>query len=188
MSIEIKPSEIESVDSIGELDGEQVKLVKTRGGLYIAVGRPRGKKKEEVIAAGSHPAIVKYNIEKSFAEFQPAMMKSEAGEESIVAGMSDLLPADMRKSGYDLYVLRKSNAVDFVLTQSQIEVISFPGYLIDSDLILFKSDKVVTSDIVPAMSAITTAAAMVAIDEDKTGIVHENKRYNPKAVLKKTWA
>jgi hypothetical protein len=186
MSIEIKPSEIESVDSIGELDGEQVKLVKTRGGLYIAVGRPRGKKKEEVIAAGSHPAIVKYNIEKSFAEFQPAMMKSEAGEESIVAGMSDLLPANMRKSGYDLYVLRKSNAVDFVLTQSQIEVINFPGHLTDSDLVLFKSDKVVTSDIVPAISAITAAAAMVAIDEDKTGIIHENKRYNPKAVLKKT--
>ena len=186
MSVEIKPSEIDSVDSIGDLAGEQVKLVKTKGGLYIAVGRPRGKKKDEVIAAGSHPAIVRYNIEKAFAEFQPTMMKSEAGEESLVAGMSDLLPANMRKSGYDLYVIKKSNEVDFLLTKSQIEVIKFQGHLIDSDLIVFKSDKVVTGDIVSAVSAVTTAAAMVAIDEGKTGIVHENKRYDPKSVLKKT--
>ena len=186
MSVEIKPSEIDSVDSIGDLAGEQVKLVKTKGGLYIAVGRPRGKKKDEVIAAGSHPAIVRYNIEKAYAEFQPAMIKSETGEESLVAGMSDLLPSNMRKSGYDLYVIKKSNEVDFVLTKSQIEVVKYQGYLVNSDLIVSKADKIITNDLVPAVSAFTTAAAMVAIDEGKTGIVHGNKRYDPKSVLKKS--
>ncbi len=186
MSIEIKPSEIDSVDSIGDLAGEQVKLVKTKGGLYIAVGRPRGKKKEEVIAAGSHPAIVRYNIEKSFAEFQPAMMKSEAGEESLVAGMTDLLPSKMRNDGYDLYVIKKSNEVDFVLTKSQIEILKYQGHLVDSDLVVMKTDKIVTNDLVPAISAVVSAAAMVAIDEGKTGIVTGGKRYNPQAVLKKS--
>jgi hypothetical protein len=186
MSIEIKPSEIDSVDSIGDLAGEQVKLVKTKGGLYIAVGRPRGKKKEEVIAAGSHPAIVRYNIEKSFSEFRPSMMKSESGEESLVAGMTDLLPLKMRSSGYDLYVVKKSNEVDFILTKSQIEVLRYNGHLVDSDLVVSKTDKLITNDLVPAVSAVSSAAAMVAIDEGKTGIVTGGKRYDPKSVLKKS--
>lgn len=186
MSIEIKESEIDSVDSIGDLSGEQVKLVKTKGGLYIAIGRPRGKKKDEVIAAGSHPAIVRYNIEKSFAEFQPSMMKSEIFERSAVSGMTDLLPLNMRNKGYDLYVIKKSNEVDFVITKSQIEVVKYQGHLVDSDLIVMKTDTVITNDLAPAMSAVSSAAAIVAIDEGKTGIVTGGKRYDPKTVFKKS--
>lgn len=185
MAMEIRPSEIDSVDSIGDLAGEQVKLVKTKGGLYIAVGRPRGKNKDEVLAAGSHPAIVRYNIQKAFSGFQPSMMKSEAGIESIVAGVSDLLPKQMQNDQYDLYVIKKSNQVDFVLTKSQVEVLKFEGHLIDSDLIVFKPEKLVTADIAPAVSAVSSAAAMVAIDEEKSAILVGNKRYDPIAVLNK---
>jgi hypothetical protein len=186
MAIEIRPSEIDSVDSIGDLDGEEVKLVRTKGGLYIAVGRPRGKKKEEVIAAGSHPAIVMYNIEKSFSNFRPSMMKSESHEFGIVSGMTDLLPSKMRDSGYDLYVIKKSNEVDFVLTKSQIEVLKYEGRLVGSDVVISKADKIITKDLVPAVSAVSSAAAIVAIDEGKTGIVTNGKRYDPKSVLKKS--
>jgi len=185
MAIEIHPSEIESVDSIGDLDGEKVKLVKTKGGLYLAVGRPKGKNKEEVIAAGSHPAIVMYNIEKSFTSFQPYMMKSESGEESVVSGMTDLLPSKMIDKGYDLYVIKKSNEVDFILTKSQIEVLKYSGKLVDSDLVLSKTDKIITKDLIPVVSAVSTAAAIMAINEGKTGLVTDKKRYDPKSVLKK---
>lgn len=185
MSIEIKPSELESIDQIGDLDGEQVKLVKTKGGLYIAVGKPKGKRKEEVLAAGSHPAIVKYNIEKSFTSFQPSLMKSELGGDSSVVNVSELLPNKMTDQGYDLYIVKKSNEIDFILTKSQIETLKYSGAFINSDLVISKTDKMITSDLVPAVSAISLAAAAVAIEEEKTGIVYENSRFTPESVLNK---
>jgi hypothetical protein len=92
----------------------------------------------------------------------------------------------MRDSGYDLYVIKKSNEVDFVLTKSQIEVLKYEGRLVGSDVVISKADKIITKDLVPAVSAVSSAAAIVAIDEGKTGIVTNGKRYDPKSVLKKS--
>lgn len=182
--MEIKPSEIDTVDMIGDLDGEGVQLVRTKGGLYVAVGKPRGKSKGEVLAAGSHPAIVRYNIEKSFSSFQPAMMKSEQTEgHSIVTGMSEFLPKGMRDKGYDFYAIKKSNTYDFMLTKSNIEVLKYQAQSVDSDIVISKADKIITKEIAPVSSAITKAVATIAAYEDKS-IVHGNKRYNPKDILK----
>jgi hypothetical protein len=91
----------------------------------------------------------------------------------------------MINEGYDLYVIKKSNEVDFILTKSQIEILKYSGQFIDSDLVLAKTDKIITKDLFPAVSAVSTAAAILAINEGKTGLVTDKKRYDPKSVLKK---
>lgn len=184
--MEIKPSELESVESIGELDGEDVKMVKTVGGLYIAVGKLKNKGQEEVLSAGSHPAIVRYGLEKAYRSFRPAMMKSESFNPVAVSGMSDLLPESMASNGYDFYVVKKSNEIEFILTKSQIEVLKFQGSLVDQELILFKSDKVITNELAPVAKTATVAAAIVAVEEGKSTIVHENRKYDAQSILKKS--
>lgn len=120
--MEIRPSEISNVESIGSLDGEDVKMIRTLGGLYLVVGKPRGKSQQEVLSAASHGAIARYNVEKSYKNFQPNMMKSETGEIEIVTGMTGLLPKKMIENGFDFYAIKKSESVDLVLTKSQVGI------------------------------------------------------------------
>lgn len=61
----ITPNEISEIEEIGTMNGLPVKLLTTKGGFRIAVGRNQGKQVDEALAAGSHPAIVKYNLENS---------------------------------------------------------------------------------------------------------------------------
>jgi hypothetical protein len=183
--MEIKPSEISDVDSLGIIDGEEVKLVRTNGGLYIAIAKLKNKDSQEVLAAGSHPAIVRYNIEKSFRNFQPSLMKSESEMQEFVSGMSELLPEDMQNKGYDFYVIKKSNQVDMVLTKSNIEILKYEGSLLSDELVVGKPNKMLTKDTVKVAKAATIASAIIAVEEGKSSIVHENNRYNAKSVLEK---
>ena len=184
--MELKPSEIIEVDSLGVLDGEDVKIVKTVGGLYIAVGKPRGKKQEEVLAAGSHPAIVRFNVEKAYTTFQPSLMKSEMmGETEEVVEFTDFLPQDMINKNYDLYALKKNEEFDFVLTKDKIQILSYASSFSDDSMIISKPDVVIPANLLPAVTATTKAAALIAIEEGKSSIVHEDKKYSPHQILKK---
>ena len=90
--MQLTPNEIDSVEDAGLLNGSKVKLIKTKGGFWIAVGRPQGKLQEEALAAGSHPAIVRYNLERQHPTFQPSMQKSELmGLEPLVESHSFLV-------------------------------------------------------------------------------------------------
>lgn len=115
----IKPSEIESVEDIGLIKGRPVKLIKTLGGFYLAVGSPNGS--EEALAAGSHPAIVKFNLKKKFKEFHATMAKSEHGPEGVVVEHTNLLPQDMVSKGYDLYSVKKPLSNEYYLTKFNAE-------------------------------------------------------------------
>lgn len=185
MSIEIKESEIANVESMGTLDGEDVKLVTTHGGLRIAVGKLKGKMKDEVLAAGSHPAIVRYNIQKSYSSFQPSLMKSEAGVEPMVAEMSFLLPKDMFDKSFDIYVVKKNLDFEVVLTKNNVEVIKYDATVSGDDVVVQKPNTIITADVVPAISAISKAVALIAIDEDKTGVITGNKRYSAQKIANK---
>lgn len=136
--MQITPSEIESVEDAGMLNGTSVKLVKTRGGFWLAVGRPRGKLQEEALAAGSHPAIVKYNLERQHPDFQPAMMKSELmANASKVEKHSHYLPDSLRKSGHDLYSIQTGSQIEFQVTKQNAKVQSVIGNL-EQDTLIFK--------------------------------------------------
>jgi len=138
--MQISPNEIHSIQEAGILDGSPIKLVRTKGGFFIGVGKPRGKHKEEALAAGSHPAIVKYNIEKAYPQFQPAMMKSEGFVEPIVEKHSHFLSDELRKSGHDIYSVQTSERVEFQVTKLGMQVGEATGR-VQGDTIVFENIK-----------------------------------------------
>ena len=114
----ITPNEISNIEDIGSLDGSTLKMIRTKGGFWICVGRPKGKFKEEALSAGSHPAIVKYNIEKQFPQAQFNMMKSELlSDGSLVDKHSHFLSEDLRQSGHDIYSVQNGSQIDFYITK-----------------------------------------------------------------------
>lgn len=136
--MQLTPNEISEIEEAGMLDGSPVKMIRTKGGFYICVGRPRGKLQEEALAAGSHPAIVKYNLERQHPGFQPAMMKSELmSENSKVEKHSHFLSDALRKSGHDVYSIQTGNQIEFQVTKQNSQVASVVGSL-DKNVLVFK--------------------------------------------------
>ena len=131
----ITPNEIAQVEEIGSLDSSPVKMIKTKGGFWIAVGKPRGKLKEEAIAAGSHPAIVKYNMEKQHPEFQPSLMKSEMYNDGAnVDKHSHFLSDDLRKSGHDIYSVQEGHKIEFHVTKHNVRVQEVGATLVGGEM------------------------------------------------------
>lgn len=129
MSDEIKPQEVESIRVIGQLNGDDVKVIKTIGGFYCAVGRKsKNKKGVEPLAAGSHLALVAHQIEKQYAnDFHHAMFKSEAEVLPEVKEYTKKLPVEMVEAGYELFTLTKNEKVNFVATKLGAEIVNFEG-------------------------------------------------------------
>jgi len=125
--MDIKPNEVEEVKVIGKLNGDDVKLVKTHGGFHIAMGKKDKKSnKAEALAAGSHQALVAYQVEKMHGnEFEPTIYKSEAEQLPKVEDKSDSLPDMAKNSGIELYVLSKFNHIDFVLCKNNVELAKY---------------------------------------------------------------
>lgn len=119
----ITPNEIESIEDVGMMNGAPVKLLRTKGGFHIAVGRANGKMVDEALAAGSHPAIVKYNLEKQYTSFQPAMMKSEVSlNPAVVTKHSHYLSDDLKKSGHDVYSIQSGTNIEFQITKHDVKI------------------------------------------------------------------
>jgi hypothetical protein len=120
----IKPSEIKSVEDIGFMDNSPVKMVRTIGGLFVATGKLAGRKEEEALAAGSHPGIVKHNIEKMYgAKYQPTLAKSEGAIEEPVTEHTSQLDSSLSNKGYSLHSVQSNNQIDFVVSNRGIEVL-----------------------------------------------------------------
>lgn len=136
--MQITAQEIAAIEETGMLDGAPVKMIRTRGGFWIAVGTPRGKFREEALAAGSHPAIVKYNLSKQFPQFQEAMMKSEAFSEAdaLVEKHSHFLTEELRKSGHDVYSIQKGPEVNFHITKHSMKIGEVKGHLENSSIVI----------------------------------------------------
>jgi hypothetical protein len=137
--MDITPNEIASIEDAGTLNGHPVQLIRLKGGFWVATGKPRGKYRTEAIAAGSHPAIVKFNIEKTYPDYQPALMKSENFVEGIVEKHSHFLSEDLRKSGHDIYSVQEGPSIDFHITKQNIKLASVSGvvennFVVISDL------------------------------------------------------
>lgn len=155
----ISANEIDKVEEAGHLDQSPVKLIKTKGGFWIAVGKPRGKLREEAIAAGSHPAIVKYNLEKQYPDFQPSLMKSEMyAENSIVDKHSHFLSDDLRKSGHDIYSVQEGNQISFHVTKQDVRVQEVNAALVGGDLVV--NEIKMGKEFVRAMAAAVTEKAI----------------------------
>lgn len=156
----ISPNEIDSIEEAGTLDGQTVKLIRTKGGFWIAVGQPKGKIRSEALGAGSHPAIVKYNIEKQYPGFQPIMMKSEFGQKEVVESHSHFLSDELRKSGHDIYSVQNGPSIDFHVTKHNMKVSTINGNLVEDSLVLAKLD--LDKQFARALAGATTEKALAS--------------------------
>jgi hypothetical protein len=121
--IGILPSEIDTVEEIGTLDDYPVRLARTTGGLWMGVGKNKGK--EEVLASGSHPAIVRYNIKKTFPSFKASMMKSEHFKDADVIDLTKSLPQDLRDQSYSLVKLVDEGKSAFIVSKNEVELTKY---------------------------------------------------------------
>lgn len=137
--MEITANEIANIEEVGMLDKQPVKLIRTKGGFWIAIGKPKNKFKEEALAAGSHAAIVKYNVEKLYPDFQPSLMKSEyLSDSTVVEKHSHFLSEEHRKSGHDVYSVQNGNDVEFHVTKQNHQVALVKSEL-NADVIVVKN-------------------------------------------------
>jgi len=157
--MKIAPNEIESIEDVGMMNGAPVKLLRTKGGFHIAVGRQNGKQIDEALAAGSHPAIVKYNLEKQYTAFQPALMKSEVSlNPAVVTKHSHFLSDDLKKSGHDVYSVQSGTNIEFQITKHDVKVGSVQTTL-EKDALVVNSMNV-SKEFSHALAGATTEKAL----------------------------
>lgn len=138
--MKITANEIAQIEeNVGTLDQSPVKMIRTKGGFWIALGKPKGKSREEALAAGSHPAIVKYNLSKQYPQFQESLMKSESFSEgdALVDKHSHFLSEDLRKSGHDIYSVQNGPDIAFHITKQNVKIGIASGNL-ENDTIVLK--------------------------------------------------
>lgn len=133
--MKIIENDIASTEPFGMIDGKQVNLVKTKGGLNLATMLD-SKGQDTVLGAASHQAILCYSVEQRFPSFQPMIMKSE-GLKLTAESHSHFLSDDLRKSGHDIYSIQNGNEVDFYITKLNVKVGAAKGS-IDSQGLLIK--------------------------------------------------
>lgn len=138
--MEIKPSEVESVRTIGNLHGDEVKLVKTHGGFHVAIGKKsKNSTKPEALAGGSHQGIVAHQVAKQFKQnFQPAMFKSEQDQLENVKECTKLLPSKHIDFGLELFTLNKGENYDLILYKEGITLGKYETE-VSGDQLLIKS-------------------------------------------------
>jgi hypothetical protein len=122
--MQITANDIDRIEEAGMLDNNPVKLIRCKGGFWMALGKRKGKHLEEALAVGSHPAIVRYNLEKQYSGYQPAMMKSEMAPAPSVEKHSHFLSDELRKSGYDIFSIQTGPVVEFQITRQNACVAS----------------------------------------------------------------
>lgn len=152
MSLNLTPDMIDTVEDAGMLDGQPVKLARTKGGYWMSIHR--GK----VLSGGSHPAIVKHAISKMYPGFQPVMCKSEGFEEANVDQHSHFLSDDLRKSGHDIYSIQTGHNVEFQITKNNLKIASISGSLQDTSL--FLEELKFPKEFVKAMAGAATEKAL----------------------------
>lgn len=123
--MDIDPSEIHSVKTIGQLNDNEVALVTLKGGFNIAVGKKdRKSNKNEVLAGGSHPGIVLHQVNKSYSGFVESISKSET-EYYKLEDFSQMV--NKNESGYQLLTIEESDKIGFYVLKNDEEL---GGYLI----------------------------------------------------------
>lgn len=169
--MDIQPSEVESVKTIGTLHGDDVKIIKTFGGYQIAVGkRTKSAKKSEALAAGSHAGLVSHQLSKEYgSDFQPAIFKSEHEQLEKVEVKTEYLPGDMISKGIELFTLTKGSQVDFILVKHGLTLGQYSGQIENKSLVL-KSGGFTNPEAIS--NSMSTAKAMSRAVKDK---VHDLK-------------
>ena len=118
--MDIDPSEIHSVRTIGQLNDDDVALVTLKGGFNIAVGKKDKKSnKSEVLAGGSHPGLVLHQVNKNYASFVESITKSET-EYYKLEDFTTMLGKN--ESNFQLVTIEESDKIDFYVLKNTEEL------------------------------------------------------------------
>lgn len=139
--MDIMPEEVESVKTIGSLNGSDVKMIRTSGGLFVAIGKKeKEKSKLEALAAGSHGAIVAHHVSKQFgSDFRPAMFKSEQDSLGTIKENTEFLPSEAISNGMELYSIKKGSQIDFIVSKYGLSKVHYSGEIEDGCLVIKKN-------------------------------------------------
>ena len=148
----ITPDQIDIVEDGGILDGQDVKMIRLKGGFWMAIH------KGKVISGGSHPAIVKHSVSKMHPNFQPVMCKSEAFSDALVDRHSHFLTEELRKSGHDVYSIQTGSDIEFQITKHNIKVASVHTHLQEDGLYI--PELSIPKEFTRAMAGATTEKAI----------------------------
>jgi hypothetical protein len=115
--MDIKSEDVAEIIELGELYGDRVRLLKTWGGLHVAVGKKdKNSKKPDALAAASHRALAVHQLEKQYgSDFKPAIMKSESYQIEEVSQFP--VSKEMNKDHLAIHSIAKNNEVDFVVSR-----------------------------------------------------------------------
>lgn len=181
--MQIKPSDVADIQEIGDLEGEPVQLVRTTGGFHMAVGRRKGKKDSEILAAGSHAAIVKYNVEKQYKGFRPNLEKSEQ-ETDMVTEHSTLLSKSAINEGFSLLSLEKPNKIEYIITKNNQEYTNFKAEIVGSKMVILSPTKLIKNEESHLTNSVALAAAQDAHKLGLSEIIHRNNVFKVKDLIK----
>jgi len=116
----IDPQEVSDIRGIGTVDGDEVKLVSTRGGFHIAIRVSRDGAKP--LAAGSHPAIVTYQLEKNLKDrFCSVMQKSERYGGARITDLSKSL-GHLVDRDISMMAMSKGESIDVSVNLRGVEI------------------------------------------------------------------
>lgn len=142
--MEIKKDEIKDVKKLGTLNGSEVKLVTLKGGFHIGLGKKaKNSKSADILAVGSHPALVSHQIVKKFdSKFEQTLNKSESESTSFVKEYShNLDSADKSVLGLGVFAIKKNEQVEFKVTKHNFEIFSIQASEIGNEIVLEKTEK-----------------------------------------------
>lgn len=142
--MEIKKDEIKEIKKLGTLNGSEVKLVTLKGGFHIGLGKKaKNSKSADILAVGSHPALVSHQISKKFDnKFEQAMNKSENDAMPSVKDYShNLSSADKNVLGLDVFAIKKNEKVEFKVTKHNFEIFSIQANESGNEITLEKTEK-----------------------------------------------
>ena len=150
--MEIDPKEVKNVSIVGELHGEDVKMILTDGGLHVFVGKKeKNKKKVEALAASSHRAIGLYEIEKQYGEgFKQKLFKSEHERPELVKDLTDSIPLNHIHDGVKLYSLEKNNKLEYVLSRYGVTALKYDMEIRKNEIAIknhYSNSNILNSDI-----------------------------------------
>lgn len=142
--MDLKEDEIKEVTKLGNLNGDEVKLVTLKGGLHIGIGKKSDdSNKSTILAVGSHPALVSYQISKKYEQkFEQNLTKNESEKNPEVIDFSkNLSKLNKNILGLDIYVLKKHDEINFKITKHNFEIFSIKATEKDDVLSLEKTFK-----------------------------------------------
>lgn len=142
--MDIKEDEVKEIKKLGTMHGSDVKLVTLKGGFHIGLGKKKSNsKKSEILAAGSHPALVSHQISKKYDKnFQEVMSKNEKDTPPEVSDFSHNLSSSQKNVlGLDIYCIKKNENIEFNITKHNFEIFSVKATETGDEIILEKTEK-----------------------------------------------